>query len=66
MINSHKIPDFETRKRSLDKLRESNRQLELVAIALDELIAMTEAELRSQRRERLQKTNRNDSEKVEK
>ncbi len=59
MINSQKIADFETRKRSVAKLRENNRQLELFAITLDELIAMAEAELRSQRRERLQKTNKN-------
>ncbi|MGK7952031.1 MAG: hypothetical protein AB4368_25420 [Xenococcaceae cyanobacterium] len=59
MINSQKIADFETRKRSVAKLRENNRQLELFALTLDELIAMAEAELRSQRRERLQKNNKN-------
>ncbi len=59
MINSQKITDFETRKRSVAKLKENNRQLELFALTLDELIAMAEAELRSQRRERLQKTNKN-------
>lgn len=35
------------------KLRENNRQLELVAIAVDELIAMVEVELRTQQKERL-------------
>ena len=59
MINSQKIADFETRKRSVAKLRENNRQLELFALTLDELIAMAEAELRIQRRERLQKNNKN-------
>ena len=58
MINSHEIADFETRKKSIAKLRENNRQLELVALAFDELIAMAESELRSQRRKRLQGKNR--------
>ena len=47
------IPDPETRKREVEQLRESNRQLEQVTLALDELIAMVEADLRHQRRERL-------------
>ena len=55
MIDSSKIADSETRKRSLAKLRENNRQLEIVTLAFDELIAMVEADLRSQRRERLQR-----------
>ena len=59
MIDSNKIADSETRKRSVAKLRENNRQLELVAIAVDELIAMVEAELRTQRKERLQKKTKN-------
>ena len=59
MINSQKIADSETRKQSVAKLRKNNRQLELFALTLDELIAMAEAELRSQRRERLQKNNKN-------
>lgn len=41
------------------KLRENNRQLELVTIAVDELIAMVEVELRTQRKERLQKKTKN-------
>lgn len=48
-----RIPDAETRKREVERLRESNQQLELVALALDDLLAMVEAELRQQRRERL-------------
>ena len=54
MIEQKKIPDPETRKRSLERLRESNRQLELVTVALDELIAIIEADIRPQRMERLQ------------
>ena len=53
MTQKLKIPDPETRKRSIERLRESNRQLELFALALDDLIAMVEADLRQQRRSRL-------------
>ena len=49
------IPDAQTRKKCLERLRESNRQLEILALELDELIAMVEADLRRQRRERLQR-----------
>lgn len=54
MNEQPKIPDAETRKREVERLRESNRQLELVTLALDELIAMVEADLRRQRRQRLE------------
>lgn len=54
MSEQPKIPDAETRKRSLERLRESNRQLDLVGLQIDELIAMAEAQLRRQRRERLE------------
>ncbi len=54
MIQQPSIPDAETRKREVEGLRASNRQLELVTLALDELIAMVEADLRRQRRERLE------------
>lgn len=50
-----KIADAETRKQSIQRLKESNRQLELFALALEDLIAMVEADIRHQRRERLQK-----------
>ncbi len=60
-----KIADSETRKRSLANLRESNRQLELVALAFDDLIAMVEVDLRRQRQERLQRRKINNSEKIE-
>lgn len=59
MSKSNKIADSETRKKSVAKLRENNRQLELVTIAVDELIAMVEVELRTQRKERLQKKTKN-------
>lgn len=49
------IPDPEARKKALAQLRESNRQLELVGLAFDELIAMVEADLRRQKRDRLEK-----------
>jgi hypothetical protein len=58
MIQQPSIPDAETRKREVESLRESNRQLELVTLALDELIAMVEADLRRQRRERLENKHR--------
>lgn len=54
MNEQSKIPDEQTRKRNVELLRESQRQLELFEIKLDELIAMTEAEIRRQKLERLQ------------
>ncbi len=65
MMDFSKIADSETRKRSLANLRESNRQLELVALAFDDLIAMVEVDLRRQRQERLQRRKINNSEKIE-
>ena len=64
VINSHRFVDSETRKQSIAKLRESNRQLELVALAFDDLIAMLEVDLRRQRRQRLEKKQENGSESV--
>lgn len=58
MIQQPTIPDVETRRREVEGLRQSNRQLELVTLALDELIAMVEADLRCQRRERLESKDR--------
>ncbi|MGL5941945.1 MAG: hypothetical protein ACRC2S_16545 [Waterburya sp.] len=55
MIEQPNIPDRQTRMREVQSLRESNRQLELVTLALDELIAMVEADLRRQRRSRLER-----------
>ena len=48
-----KIPDPETRQRLIDQLRESNRKLDISNLALEELIARIEADLREQRRARL-------------
>jgi hypothetical protein len=58
MSDRQNIPDLETRMRGVRGLRESNRQLELATIALDELIAMVEADLRHQRRSRLESNSR--------
>ena len=55
MTQELRIPNAETRKREVEQLREANHQLELVTLALDELIAMVEADLRRQRRYRLEK-----------
>jgi hypothetical protein len=46
-------PNEETRIRCLDRLRESNRQLELYNLFLDDVIAQIDAELRQQKRSRL-------------
>jgi len=48
-----KIPDAETRRRNVERLRESNRQLDIFGMALDELIAMAEVE--RQRRQRMER-----------
>jgi hypothetical protein len=50
----HKLPNPEKVKCTVEQLRASNRQLELVTLALDELIARVDADLRLQRRSRLQ------------
>ncbi|XWK88227.1 MAG: hypothetical protein U7127_29265 [Phormidium sp.] len=49
-----RIPDEQTRKRNVELLRESQRQLDLFGIKVDELISITEAEIRRQKLERLQ------------
>lgn len=54
MTQPKRIPDPEQVKRTVELLRESNRQLELVTLALDELIALVDSDLRRQRRTRLQ------------
>lgn len=60
-----KIPDAETRRRNVERLRESNRQLELVTLELDELIAMAELELCRQRRQRMERKYNGAQQKVE-
>ncbi|MDJ0599295.1 MAG: hypothetical protein QNJ42_10405 [Crocosphaera sp.] len=46
-------PDKETQKRCLEGLRQSNYQLELYNLFLDEAIAKVDAELRQKKRARL-------------
>jgi hypothetical protein len=53
MTERYPYPDEETRKRCLDGLRESNRQLELYNLFLDDAIAQIDLELRQQKRARL-------------
>ena len=55
MTKPLKIPDAQTREREVQQLSDSNRQLELATLALDELIAMVEADMYRQQRERLEK-----------
>ncbi len=47
------IPSATTRQAALKQLREANRSLELTTLALEDLLAMIEADLRRQKRERL-------------
>ncbi|MFB2875924.1 hypothetical protein [Floridanema aerugineum] len=53
MNEQSRIPDEQTRKRNVELLRESQRQLDLFGIKIDELISITEAEIRRQKLERL-------------
>jgi hypothetical protein len=53
MTEQHPYPTEETRKICLDRLRESNRQLELYNLFLDKTIAQVDSELRQHKRERL-------------
>lgn len=54
MTQELKIPDAETRARSVAKWKEVNQQIDLVTLQLDELIAIFEVGLREQRLARLQ------------
>ncbi len=56
------IPDRETRERLVEKLRETNRSLDIWNLELAEAIATVEADLRQQKRKRLGLTT--DSKKV--
>jgi hypothetical protein len=58
MTERFPIPDPETRRNEVERLREGNRQLERFNLELDELIAMVEVDLHQQRRERLERTDR--------
>ncbi|NER32715.1 MAG: hypothetical protein F6J93_01320 [Oscillatoria sp. SIO1A7] len=64
MSEPFKITDAQTRRRSVHRLRESSRQLDILGVALDELLAMAEVELCRQRRERLEKKYQRESQKV--
>jgi hypothetical protein len=53
MTQQYPYPSEKTRKDCLDRLRESNRQLELYNLFLDDAIAQIDLELRQQKRARL-------------
>ena len=53
MNSEFKIPDAETRARSITSLREAGRLLDLCTLQLDEAIALADAHLLKQRRARL-------------
>lgn len=53
MSEQLRIPAPETRKREVEQIRASNRMLDELNLALEELLAMIEADLREQRRKRL-------------
>jgi hypothetical protein len=53
MTDKYPYPSEVTRKNCLDRLRESNRQLELYNLFLDDAISQIDSELRQQKRERL-------------
>jgi hypothetical protein len=64
MTQTDRIPDREKVKRTVEQLRRSNRQLELVTLAFDELIARVDRDLHQQRRNRLQSRHQPESENV--
>jgi hypothetical protein len=53
MSDKLRIPDAETRSRSIANLREAGRMLDLLTLELDEAIAVLDKGLREQRRARL-------------
>jgi hypothetical protein len=53
MSKQYLYPDEETKKRCLEGLRQSNHQLELYNLFLDDVIAQIDAQLREQKRARL-------------
>ena len=53
MNSEFKIPDAETRARTLAKLRKARHQLDLAILMLDETLALADAHLLKQRRARL-------------
>jgi hypothetical protein len=55
MTDRYPYPNEEVKKNCLDRLRETNRQLDLYNLFLDDAIAQVDAELRQQKRKRLLK-----------
>ena len=55
MNQPKKFLDPEKAKRTVERLREANRQLEILDLKLEELNAMVEADLRRQRLERIER-----------
>jgi hypothetical protein len=53
ITDRYPYPSEATRKNCLDKLRESNRQLELYNLFLDDAISQIDSELRQHKREKL-------------
>jgi hypothetical protein len=53
MNDQFKIPDPETRAKSIAKLKAASRLLDLCNLELDEAIAMVDKDLREQKRARL-------------
>jgi hypothetical protein len=53
MNDKLRIPDAETRAKSIANLREAGRLLDLCTLDLDEVIAALDKDLREQRRARL-------------
>jgi hypothetical protein len=53
METKFKIPDPETRARTLAKLKEARHQGDLAILMLDETLALADAHLLQQRRKRL-------------
>ena len=60
MTNKSYIPDLETRSKNVTQWREACRKLDLVTMKFDELIAIIEADLRQQKLEKLQNTNKSE------
>ena len=58
MNESLSYPDQETKQRCLENLKQTNHQLELYNLFLDDAIAQIETELRQQKRTRLSQRHR--------
>ncbi|KJH73422.1 hypothetical protein [Aliterella atlantica] len=46
-MNQSRIPDPETRRRSVERMREVCRQFDILNLMLDETIALAEADIRN-------------------